>query len=224
MSLHSSSIASKDFLKRRGLMLVLSSPSGAGKSSIAKVLLGKDKNLCMSVSMTTRSKRPGETEGKDYFFVNKEIFEQKIKEESFLEYANVFGQYYGTPKYFVDEALSKGKDILFDIDWQGVQQLNQQMEVDLVRIFILPPSYQELEKRLTTRAQDSKEVVKNRMNKACDEMSHWPEYEYVLINENLEESIEKVYAILKAERLKRFRQIGLADFVSQIRVQQEEVA
>lgn len=210
-------------LQRRGLMLVLSSPSGAGKSSIARALLEKDPNLRMSVSMTTRLKRVGEVEGKDYFFTNKETFEQKIKEGSFLEHAQVFGQYYGTPKQFVEETLAAGKDVLFDIDWQGTQQLNQQMEKDLVRVFILPPSYQELEKRLTTRAQDSKEVVRTRMSKACDEMSHWPEYEYVLINENLEECIEKVHTILKAERLKRFRQTNLADFVGQMPFQRNVV-
>ncbi len=210
-------------LQRRGLMLVLSSPSGAGKSSIARALLEKDPDLRMSVSMTTRLKRVGEVEGKDYFFTNKETFEQKIKEGAFLEHAQVFGQYYGTPKQFVEEVLTAGKDVLFDIDWQGAQQLNQQMGRDLVRVFILPPSYQELEKRLTTRAQDSKEVVQSRMSKACDEMSHWPEYEYVLINENLEECIEKVHTILKAERLRRFRQTNLADFVGQMPFQRNVV-
>lgn len=205
-----------NLLQRRGLMLVLSSPSGAGKSSIARALLERDRDLLMSVSMTTRPKRVGEIEGKDYFFTDKDTFEQKIKEGAFLEYALVFGQYYGTPKKFVEETLAAGRDVLFDIDWQGTQQLNQQMGQDLVRVFILPPSYQELEKRLTNRAQDSKEVVQARMSKACDEMSHWPEYEYVLINENLEESIEKAHTILKAERLKRFRQTNLADFVGQM--------
>ncbi len=200
-------------LKRKGLMLALSSPSGAGKTSIARGLLEKDKDLYLSVSMTTRPKRSREEEGKDYFFVNKENFDKNIRENAFLEYAYIFGQYYGTPRKFVEDKLSKGKDILFDIDWQGVQQLYHQAGKDLVRVFILPPSYKELENRLQIRNQDSAEVIKERMDQSYEEIRQWPTYDYLIVNEDLEESINKVHAILIAERLKRFRQEGVEEFI-----------
>ncbi len=204
-------------ISRRGLMLVLSSPSGAGKTSISRELLRRDSNLVMSVSATTRPKRPGEVEGKDYYFVTTEAFEGMIARGEFLEHALVFGQRYGTPRAPVDKALAEGRDILFDIDWQGTQQIGDKAGEDLVSVFILPPTTQELERRLTTRAQDPPSVVAQRMAKAADEMSHWREYEYIVINSDLEQSVAKVLAILASERLRRDRQIGLADFVNRLR-------
>jgi guanylate kinase len=204
-------------IRRRGLMLVLSSPSGAGKTSISRALLARDPLLQMSVSATTRPKRPGEVPGVDYLFVDAEEFNLMVNREEFLEYAKVFGNYYGTPRAPVDAALSAGRDVLFDIDWQGTQQLDARAPKDLVTIFILPPSTRELERRLHTRAQDSAEEVAKRMAKAADELSHWPEYHYVLVNHELEQTIQQVQAILQAERLRRERQVGLHEFVKALR-------
>jgi guanylate kinase len=204
-------------IKRRGLMLVLSSPSGAGKTTISRRLLYTEANLSLSISATTRPPRPGEEEGKDYFFVSDAHFAGMVEQDELLEHAVVFGNRYGTPKVPVVEALETGRDVLFDIDWQGTQQLRESARDDLVSVFILPPSTEELERRLHTRAQDSDEVVRGRMAKAADEMSHWPEYDYIIINDNLENSVRQVEAILTAERLKRERRIGLRAFVEQLR-------
>ena len=202
---------------RRGLMLVLASPSGAGKTAISRKLLERDSNLTMSVSVTTRPKRPGEASGVDYRFVDSTEFDLMIKQGELLEYAKVFGHDYGTPKEPVEAALASGRDVLFDIDWQGTQQLVENARDDLVAVFILPPSTAELERRLRERAQDSDEVVAERMAKAADEMSHWPEYDYIVVNRDIEESVGQVHAILIAERLRRERQLGLADFVKHLR-------
>ena len=204
-------------IARRGLMLVLSSPSGAGKTSISRALLAREPGLSMSVSATTRPKRPGEVAGRDYHFVDTETFGLMVNRDELLEHAKVFGNYYGTPRAPVEASLASGHDVLFDIDWQGTQQLRQTAGRDLVAIFILPPSTRELEKRLTSRAQDSARVVAERMAKAADEMSHWPEYDYVLVNQDLETSTAAVVSILAAERLRRERQIGLGDFVKALR-------
>jgi guanylate kinase len=204
-------------INRRGFMLVLSSPSGAGKTSIATKILEVDKTVNVSISVTTRTMRPGEKEGIDYFFVSKEKFQDMLKNNELLEHADVFENSYGTPKQYVFDTLSNGKDIIFDIDWQGTQQLSQLARVDLVSIFILPPSLMELEKRLNSRAQDSQDVIMNRMKEASNEVSHWAEYDYVIVNENLEKSVEQVHAIITAERLKRTRQRGLLDFVNKLR-------
>ncbi len=203
-------------LKRRGLMVVLSSPSGAGKSTISRALMARDSNLTMSVSATTRSPRPGEVDGEDYYFVDKERFDAMVTGGQMLEHARVFDNFYGTPKEPVEEALSQGRDVMFDVDWQGTQQLTDNAPKDLVRVFILPPSMAELERRLYARAQDSEEVVKKRMAEASAEMSHYPEYDYIVVNIDIEESVDKVEAILAAERLKTARQIGLHDFVGDI--------
>ena len=202
---------------RRGLMLVLSSPSGAGKTTISRRLLSLEPELTLSVSATTRPKRPGEVAGADYHFVDPTEFNLMINRGEFLEYAKVFDNYYGTPRQAVEEILGRGSDVLFDIDWQGTQQLAQAARDDLVSVFILPPSTRELEQRLRARAQDSAEVVAHRMSKAADEMSHWAEYDYIIINENIDLSVARVQAILTAERLKRQRQIGLAQFVKGLR-------
>jgi len=202
---------------RRGLMLVLSSPSGAGKTTISREILDREPNLTMSVSATTRSKRPGEVAGTDYFFVDTVTFNLMINRGEFLEHAQVFGNYYGTPRAPVEEALAAGRDVLFDIDWQGTQQLMENARHDLVTVFILPPSTRELERRLRARAQDPDDVVAKRMSHAPDEMSHWPEYDYVIVNREIGASIAAVQAILAAERLKRERQIGLGDFVKSLR-------
>jgi guanylate kinase len=204
-------------ITRRGLMLVLSSPSGAGKTSISRELLRLDANLAMSVSVTTRPKRPGEVEGVDYRFVDPTEFNLMLNRGELLEHAKVFGRYYGTPRAPVEDALAKGRDVLFDIDWQGTQQLAQNARSDLVSVFILPPSTAELERRLRTRAQDSDAVVAERMAKAADEMSHWREYDYIIVNRDLAESVSRVRAILSAERSRRDRQVGLADFVKRLR-------
>lgn len=204
-------------IQRRGLMLVLSSPSGAGKTTIANHLLSIDSHLVPSVSVTTRSQRPREQEGRDYFFITQEQFDEMVKTGELLEHAEIFGNCYGTPKKQVLEILSSGKDIVFDIDWQGTQQLAQLARTDLVSVFILPPTTEDLEKRLKNRAQDSEEVVHRRMIAASTEMSHWAEYDYVIINKNLEDSIAQVQAILNAERLRRTRQLGLVDFVNELR-------
>ncbi|OYQ32534.1 guanylate kinase [Niveispirillum lacus] len=205
-------------IHRRGLMLVLSSPSGAGKSTISRELLTRDDNLSMSVSLTTRPMRPGEQEGVHYYFVDHAEFEARVQRKELLEHANVFGNRYGTPRAPVEEAMRAGRDVLFDIDWQGTQQLSDSAGTDLVRVFILPPSAAELERRLTNRAQDSAEVIAHRMSKANDEMSHWSEYDYVIVNKDVAESVASVEAILKAERLKRRRQVGLSDFVRSLQV------
>ena len=198
-------------------MLVLSSPSGAGKTSIARSLLTRDKEINMSVSATTRPRRPGEAEGKDYYFVDEEKFKTDINKGLFLEYARVFDHYYGTPLGLVQKLLSSGCDVLFDIDWQGTQQIKAKARDDLVSIFVLPPSTAELEKRLITRAQDSAEVVAGRMARAADEMSHYPEYVYIIVNHDLDQSIDAVHTILKAERLRRSRQASLTEFMKQLR-------
>ena len=200
-------------LHRRGLMLVLSSPSGAGKTTISRRLLAADANLQMSVSATTRAKRPGETAGVDYHFVEPHAFSVMMNKGELLEHAKVFGHYYGTPRKPVEEALAAGKDVLFDIDWQGTQQLGESARDDLVSVFILPPSTRALEERLARRAQDPPEVVANRMAAAASEMSHYPEYDYVIVNENLEVSVARVQAILTAERCRRERLVGLSTFV-----------
>ena len=204
-------------IKRRGLMLVLSSPSGAGKTSIARTLLKNDSQLSMSISATTRRRRPGEVEGKDYFFIDEQKFKTKINQGHFLEYAEVFDHFYGTPADAVNKTLSEGRDVLFDIDWQGTQQIKARARQDLVSIFVLPPSTLELERRLLSRAQDSADVVARRMAKAADEMSHYPEYDYVIINHDLARSVAAVQTILDAERLRIDRQQGLGDFVKQLR-------
>lgn len=204
-------------ITRQGLMLVLSSPSGAGKTSIARALLKRDPEITMSVSATTRPRRPGETEGKDYYFTDEQRFKTDINKGLFLEYARVFDNYYGTPLRPVQETLAAGRDVLFDIDWQGTQQIKAKAREDLVSVFVLPPSTAELERRLLSRAQDSAEVVAGRMARAADEMSHYPEYDYIIVNHDLEASIEAVHTILKAERLRISRQAGLTDFMKQLR-------
>jgi guanylate kinase len=200
-------------IKRRGLMLVLSSPSGAGKTTLSRLLLADDPNITMSVSATTRKPRPGEEEGVDYYFLSTEDFGLKVNRGEFLEHAKVFDNYYGTPRGPVEEALSDGRDVLFDIDWQGTQQLMESAEDDLVRVFILPPSGQELEMRLKKRAQDPPEVVASRMAKASDEISHYTDYDYIIVNEDVDMSLTRLKSILTAERLKRKRQVGLSNFV-----------
>ncbi|WP_323794936.1 guanylate kinase [Nisaea sp.] len=204
-------------MQRRGLMLVLSSPSGAGKTSISRRLLETEDELTMSVSATTRPRRPGEVDGVDYHFIDQTEFQLMINRGEFLEYAKVFDNYYGTPRGPVDDVLSGGKDVLFDIDWQGTQQVADAARDDLVSVFILPPSTHELERRLMGRAQDSAEVVAQRMSKAADEISHYREYDYIIVNRDLDESVEAVRAILTAERLKRDRRLGLTDFVKLLR-------
>ncbi|MEQ9609440.1 MAG: guanylate kinase [Kiloniellaceae bacterium] len=207
-------------IKRRGLMLVLSSPSGAGKTTISRRLLDTDDNLSLSISATTRPPRPSETDGKDYYFVTPERFGAMVDGGELLEHALVFGNNYGTPRAPVERALETGRDVLFDIDWQGTQQVRETARDDLVSVFILPPSTTELERRLHTRAQDSDAVVQARMAKAADEMSHWAEYDYIIINDDLEKSVEQVEAILTAERLKRERRVGLRAFVETLRAGQ----
>ena len=204
-------------IPRRGFMLVLSSPSGAGKTTIARKLIDSEDQLKVSVSYTTRPKRPGEVEGQDYHFTDETTFKAMIEDETFMEYAKVFGHYYGTPKSSIERSLAHGMDVLFDIDWQGTQQLKEVSTGDLVSDFVLPPSLKTLEHRLRMRAEDDDHVVAHRMKKAGDEMSHWAEYDYVIINNDLEESIRQVRSILTSERLKRRRQLGLAGFVNQLR-------
>jgi|TARA_B100000315_G_scaffold232461_1_gene244708 guanylate kinase len=207
------------YFDRRGLIFVLSSPSGAGKTTISRELLRLDDNLVMSVSTTTRPKRAGETEGVDYNFVDEKTFTRLTKDGAFLEHAHVFEYFYGTPRGPVEKALSEGTDVLFDIDWQGTQQLasDKNMGADLVSVFILPPSTEELESRLHRRARDPDDVVRQRMEKASDEMSHFPEYGYVIVNDDVEQSVGRVQAILEAERSRRSRLIGLHEFVQDLR-------
>ena len=204
-------------IKRRGLMLVLSSPSGAGKTTISRELLSRDDNLALSVSATTRPKRPGETAGVDYDFIDAVDFNLMVTRRELLEHAKVFDHYYGTPRKAVEGAVSEGRDMLFDIDWQGTQQLAESARDDLVTVFILPPSTEELNRRLHSRAQDPEDVVAARMAKASDEISHWAEYHYIIVNRDLDESVSAVHAILNAERLRRERQVGLTDFVKRLR-------
>ena len=201
---------------RRGLMLALSSPSGAGKSTLSRALLENDPRIAMSISVTTRSRRPHEVDGKDYIFVRAEHFDQMVREGAFLEHAMVFGNRYGTPKTVVEKLLGEGRDVLFDIDWQGAQQLAQRARDDLVRVFLLPPSRAELERRLRERAADSPEVVARRMSEANNEISRWSEYDYVILNDNIEKALKQLEAIVAAERLSRHRQTGLVEFVRRL--------
>ncbi len=198
---------------RRGLMLVLSSPSGAGKTTLSRMLLKADRHVELSVSVTTRPQRRGEVDGRDYHFIDRHRFQAMVKSGKLLEWAEVFGHCYGTPRRPVEKALQAGRDVLFDIDWQGTQQLSEKARDDLVSVFILPPTAKELERRLKRRAQDSHDIIGTRMAKAADEMSHWPEYDYVIVNHDKDEAFAEVKAILAAERLKRERQIGLSSFV-----------
>jgi len=200
-------------IARRGLMLVLSSPSGAGKTTLSRRLLAEDGGVTLSVSVTTRKMRPGEVDGRDYYFIDRRCFHAMVKNDELLEYAEVFDNSYGTPAKPVMDALASGRDVLFDIDWQGTQQLREKARTDLVAVFVLPPSIPELERRLRTRAQDDYDTILHRMAKASDEMSHWAEYDYVVINREVDQAFADVKAILAAERLKRERQPGLSDFV-----------
>jgi guanylate kinase len=201
---------------RRGLMFVLSSPSGAGKTTLSRKLLEADPDVELSISVTTRKQRPGEIEGRDYRFIDAARFEAMVKNDELLEWAQVFGHYYGTPRAPVTAALARGRDVLFDIDWQGTAQLREKVDRDFISIFVLPPSISDLERRLRTRAQDSDEVIRGRMAKAADEMSHWEEYHYVVINTDIDRAFAEVRSILTAERLERERQIGLSDFVRRL--------
>jgi guanylate kinase len=207
-----------DAIARRGLMLVLSSPSGAGKSTLSRKLLAADPGVELSVSVTTRKQRPGEVDGRDYHFIDAPRFEAMVEDGELLEWAEVFGNRYGTPRLPVEAALAQGRDVLFDIDWQGTQQLEKAGR-DLVSIFVLPPSIPDLEQRLRTRAQDSDEVIRGRMAKAADEMSHWAEYDYVIINTDIDHAFAQVRSILAAERLTRERQTGLSDFVRRLQAE-----
>ena len=209
-------MANKDALHRRGLMFILSSPSGAGKTTVSRMLLEADKDIGLSVSVTTRPKRAGETDGKDYTFVDRPEFERRVKAGDFLEWAEVFGHLYGTPKAEIKAGLKDGRDFLFDIDWQGTQQLYQRMETDVVRVFLLPPSIEELEQRLRSRATDSEEVIAARMARARAEISHWDGYDYVVVNDDIQACFETVRGILETERLSRARQTGLIDFVREL--------
>lgn len=197
-------------------MFILSSPSGAGKTTLSHLLRQNDPNITMSISYTTRPKRPDEENGVDYFFVSESDFEKKVDEKYFYEYAEVFGNYYGTPRKRVEEELASGKDVLFDIDWQGTRRLTSKARDDIVSVFILPPSMAELARRLKSRAQDSNTVITNRMERAHDEISHWDEYDYVVINDSIDYSLQNILYILKAERLKRRRQNALTDFVGDL--------
>jgi guanylate kinase len=207
-------------IARRGLLLVLSSPSGAGKTTISRSLLERDPTLSMSVSVTTRPKRPDEVAGRDYHFIDLTAFNLMVNRRELLEHAKVFGHYYGTPREPVEAALDDGHDVVFDIDWQGAQQLAQNARDDLVSVFILPPSADELDRRLHARAQDPEEVVAERMAKAPNEMSHWAEYDFIIVNRDVAESVAQIEAIMTAERLRRKRQIGLTDFVKRLQAGQ----
>jgi len=209
-------------VERRGLMFVLSSPSGAGKTTLSRLLIERMGGLKMSVSATTRPMRPGEVDGRDYIFVDKPRFEEMVKRNELLEWATVFDNRYGTPRTPVETALAKGEDVLFDIDWQGTQQLREKARADVVSVFILPPSAADLEKRLHSRAQDSADVIRSRMARASHEMSHWAEYDYIVINHDVDEAFAEVQSILKAERLKRERRTGLTGFVRELQRQLEK--
>lgn len=202
--------------KRRGLMFVLSSPSGAGKTTLSRRLLSEEEGVSMSVSVTTRAPRPGEVDGKDYHFVSEAQYDQLVADQQLLEHATVFDYKYGTPKAQVMEALDSGHDVLFDIDWQGTRQLAESCRADLVSIFILPPTLSELERRLKARAQDSAETVAKRMAKAVEEISHWEEYDYVVVNDDIETVMGHIRRILYAERFKRWRQLDIAGFVQNL--------
>ena len=210
-----------DGVERRGLMFVLSSPSGAGKTTLSRLLIERVKGLSLSVSATTRPMRPGEVDGRDYEFVDDATFAAMIKHNDLLEWAVVFDNRYGTPRAPVDAALSSGRDVLFDIDWQGTQQLREKARADVVSVFILPPSATDLERRLHTRAQDADHVIRERMDRATHELSHWAEYDYIVINQNVDEAFAEVQSILKAERLKRERRTGLTAFVRELQRQLE---
>ena len=205
-----------NLIARRGLMLVLSSPSGAGKTTLSRKLLQKDSDVSLSISVTTRPPRPAEINGRDYHFINDRRFEEMVQNDELLEWARVFDYRYGTPRRPVAEALVAGRDVLFDIDWQGTQQLRERARSDLVSIFVLPPSVPELERRLRSRAQDDEATIRKRMAKAADEVSHWAEYDYVVINTDIDRAFNDARAILSAERLKRERQPGLSDFVRRL--------
>ncbi len=202
--------------KRRGLMFVLSSPSGAGKTTLSRRLLEQEEGVAMSVSVTTRGPRPGEVDGKDYYFIDTLKYDKMVEAGELLEHAVVFDNKYGTPKKQVMDSLASGRDVLFDIDWQGTRQLAQTCRQDLVSVFILPPTLDELERRLRSRAQDSEEVVQKRMARAVDEISHWEEYDYVVVNEDLDKAMQHIRRILYAERFKRWRQLDIGDFVAQL--------
>jgi len=204
-------------IRRRGLLLVFSSPSGAGKTAITRRLVEEEPALALSVSVTTRPPRPGEVDGRDYRFIDQPRFDQMVAQGELLEHARVFGNCYGTPRRPIEEALASGHDIVGDLDWQGVQQLAATVREDLVAVFILPPSLAALEKRLRARAQDTDPVVAGRMAQSAEEISHWPEYDYVIINDTIEESVAQARAIVTAERLRRARQTGLAEFVATLR-------
>lgn len=206
-------------VERRGLMFVLSSPSGAGKTTLTRMLIDEIPDLRMSVSVTTRSMRPGEVDGKDYYFVDQAKFDAMVANDELLEWAKVFGNCYGTPKAPVEAALAAGRNVLFDIDWQGAQQLHSRAPSDMVSVFILPPSVQALEQRLHTRAQDSEEIIRERMKKAGDEMSHFDAYDYIVVNDNIGVAFEAVKSILRAEQLKLDRQVGMVAFVQKLRQQ-----
>jgi guanylate kinase len=205
-----------DGIARRGLMLVLSSPSGAGKTTLSRKLLETDKSVELSVSVTTRLPRANENNGRDYHFIDQARFQQMIARNELLEYAEVFGNFYGTPRAPVEKALAAGRDVLFDIDWQGTQQLREKARGDMASIFVLPPSISELERRLRARALDDERVIRSRMAKAGDELSHWAEYDYVILNDDIDQALTKVRMILSAERFKRERQIGLSAFVRRL--------
>jgi len=211
-----------DGVERRGLMFVLSSPSGAGKTTLSRLLMERMPELSMSVSVTTRPRRPGEVEGRDYRFIARAEFEAMAKRGDLLEWATVFDNRYGTPRAPVEAALSAGEDVLFDIDWQGTQQLREKARADVVSVFILPPSAADLEKRLHTRAQDSDEVIRGRMSRATHELSHWAEYDYIVVNHHVDDAFAEVQSILKAERLKRERRTGLTEFVRDLQRQLEK--
>lgn len=204
-------------IARRGLMLVLSSPSGAGKTTLSRKLLTEERGIELSVSVTTRPKRRGEVNGRHYHFIDRKRFDQLVRAGELLESAEVFGNFYGTPRKPVEKALKQGRDVLFDIDWQGTQQLREKLPQDLVSVFVLPPSIPELERRLHTRAQDDEKVIRARMAKAGGEMTHWAEYDYVVVNRDFDRAFADVRAILAAERLKRERQTGLSAFVRGLR-------
>jgi guanylate kinase len=205
--------------ERRGLMYVLSSPSGAGKTTLSRMMIERIEGLRMSVSVTTRPMRPGEVEGRDYYFTAREPFEAMVENDQLLEWATVFDNRYGTPRAAVEAALSDGQDVLFDIDWQGTQQLREKAGDDVVSVFILPPSAADLETRLHRRAQDSKDVIRDRMSRAAHEVSHWAEYDYIVINHDVEATFTELKSILDAERLKRKRRTGLTGFVRELQRQ-----